>query len=127
MPLTCRCYWEPGPGDHIWHDPEGYETLGPPIRRRQRCCSCNNLISLGETVARTQRSKVPNTDVERVIYGEDGHVPLADKFLCKTCADLFFYLQDRGYRVYAGENMLELAKEHTEKTGEEITNDQRRL
>ena len=114
MPLTCTCYWEPEPGDYIWYDPDGYETLGPPIKRRQRCCSCNNLIGLGETVARTQRSKVPSTEVECAIYGEGEYVPLADKFLCETCADLFFSLKELGFCVYAGEPMKELVKEYAE-------------
>ena len=112
MPLTCSCDWEPEPGDHCWEHPEDYETLR--TKRRQRCCSCAALIAPGDLVARTRRWRVPDTDIECAIYGEDGEIPLADKFLCEECADLFFSLLELGFCVYAGENQKDLVKEYAE-------------
>lgn len=110
MPLTCSCDYEAEPGSVIWLDPDDYTTL--QTKRRQRCCSCGDLIDIGAVVGVTRRFKVPETEIECRIYGEDGEVPLADKFLCEECTDILFSLEELGYCVYAGENQKEVLKEY---------------
>ena len=82
MPLSCGCDDWPEPGTVIWYDPDGYSTL--ETKKRQRCCSCNELIEIGATVGVTHRYKVPEFEIEIDIYGEDGEVPRASKYMCET-------------------------------------------
>lgn len=110
MPLTCGCDDYPEPGMVIWYDPEGYTTL--QTKRRQRCCSCGDVIEIGATVGVTQRYKVPETEIECRIYGEDGEIPRASKYMCEECTDLLLSLREVGFCVYAGENQKELLKEY---------------
>jgi len=56
--------------------------------------------------------------VEERIVGEGNEIYLADVYLCETCADLFFSLQDLGFScVLPDEDMRELVKEYAETYG----------
>lgn len=59
-----------------------------------------------------RRIKIPETEVECAIYGEDGEVPLATKYHCERCADIFFSLRELKFCVFGGESMLELLEEY---------------
>lgn len=111
MSISCSCSeGEYEPGDTVYYSPVDYATF-PQRRRRVRCRSCNTLISPGDTVAEWKRFKIPDSDVEVRIYGEDGEVPMASWWMCETCADLAFSIQELGFCVSPFGNMLEDAKE----------------
>lgn len=110
MPLTCNCYWEAQPGDHVSKEPKDYtEFTGS---RRKRCASCGTLIDFRSIVAVFPRYRIPNTDVECKIYGYDGEIKLADGILCEVCADLFFSLNELGFCVSPDENQQELVADY---------------
>lgn len=113
MPLSCSCPdWDPEPGEHIWYEPAGYIEFA--ARRRQRCWSCNELISIGALCSRIGRFRIPDTDVECSIYGEDGEIPLANKYLCERCSDIYYSLSELGFCVSPMEDQRELLKEYVE-------------
>ena len=71
------------------------------------------MIDVGATVASFPRYKVPDTDVEEKIYGEDGEVPRAPHYLCEMCADLYFSLMDLGFEcIGPWEDMREMVQEY---------------
>ena len=82
--------------------PDDYEPMS--ARRRQRCMSCGELIDVGATAARVLRVRIPESDIECRIYGEDGEIPITHKWLCERCADLYFSLGDLGYCVVGFRN-----------------------
>lgn len=88
MGLMCSCDNEAEPGEILWCGPQEYSTL--QSKRRKRCCSCGELISIGATVCEVSRVKVPDTEIEVRIYGEGGEIPIAPKHMCERCADLAF-------------------------------------
>ena len=57
--------------------------------------------------------KIPYTDIELSIYGEDGEIPLAPFYFCEICADLYFSLFELGFECLGpGEDMREMVKEY---------------
>lgn len=60
------------------------------------------------------RVKIPDTDIEYRIYGDDGEIPRAPAYLCETCADLAFSLEELGYCPQPWENQRELVAEYAE-------------
>ena len=114
--LTCYCDWDAEPGSHFSYYPVDYSTLD--TKTRKRCSSCGTMIKIGATVAKFPRFRVPATDVEVSIYGEDGEIPLAPHYHCEPCADLFFSLAELGFECIAStENMRELVREYAEVYG----------
>lgn len=110
MGLTCGCDWDPEPGMKIAYGPNDYEPMS--ANRRQRCMSCNDLIPVGATAAKVPRVRIPESDIECRIYGEDGEIPIAHKWLCERCADLYFSLEELGYCVNPHDDMRELARDY---------------
>ncbi len=109
MPLSCSCY----DSDYSWcfTSPDDYSELS--TSRRKRCCSCRELISVGAVVAEFSVTRATKTWVEEEIYGEDGEIEIASKYLCEKCADLYFSFQDLGFScVSPDENMVDLAKQY---------------
>lgn len=109
MSLSCSCNEWDGEGEGHWY-PEDYSVLD--TKRRQRCPSCNALINVGALCAKFHRFRGPKTEVEERIYGEE--IPLAAKYICETCADLYFSLKELGYCPGWWEEMRELAQEYAE-------------
>lgn len=95
MSLTCHCDFDIEPGQTYWVDPDDYSKLAE--NRRKRCRSCNTLIEIDAIVAKFNRFKVPDTDVEVAIHGEDGEIERAPHYLCEECADMHFNLVELGY------------------------------
>lgn len=91
--------------------PEDYETLKG---KRGKRCSCGQLVKPGDLGASFSRFRFPRTDVEVRIYGEDGEIQMADRWLCETCADLFFNLDELGFCPAPDDDMRELVKEYAE-------------
>lgn len=110
--LMCSCDYDPDPGAKLWYDPKDCAPLA--TKRARKCCSCDERINVGDTCAEVPRVKVPDTDVECRIYGEDGEVPLAPAYMCERCADLAYSLDDLGYCSQPWEDQRELVKEYAE-------------
>ncbi len=111
MPLTCEC---PDEFDYTYFIDfaEDYETLDT---LRSRRCSCGKVIKMGDTCTEHRKWRNPLSDVEERIYGsDDAQVPLASKYLCEECSDLFFSMHELGFCVNGGENMKELLSEYHE-------------
>ena len=117
MPLSCNCDtdWYPDPGDWYFECPSDYTTLrehAPKKKVRVRCLSCNCLIGFDDVVIAFPRTKIPGNDVEVAIYGDDGEIPIATKYHCETCADLYFSLEELGFCCQPGVDQRDLVKEY---------------
>jgi hypothetical protein len=113
MGLTCTCdgdYYEPGA--KVWYAPRDYKPL--ETKRSRKCCSCGDRIAVGATSCEVPRVKVPGTDIECRIYGEEGEVPRASAYLCERCADLYFSLEELGYCVPPYEDQRELVRDYAD-------------
>ena len=112
MGLSCCCGYEREPGMRLAYGPDDYEELS--ARRRQRCMSCTGLIDVGAIAARITMVRIAGNEIEERIYGEGGEIPLADKWLCERCADLYFSLDELGFCVNPHDDMRELVEEYAE-------------
>lgn len=112
MGLTCECGdFSPDPGQWYWNEAAtDYKVY--PFKRRRKCCSCGETIELSALCTEHKRVKVPESDVECNIYGDDGEVPLASDWMCERCSDLYLSLESLGYCVSPRDDMRELVKEY---------------
>lgn len=125
MSLICGCDvdWYPEPGDWYWNnEPSDYKPI--PFKRRKKCCSCGTLIDVGALAVEHTRVRVPDTDIEINIYGEEGEIPIASDWMCETCGDLYFSIVEIGYCVSPRSDMREIIKEHNDSLKEESHNEQ---
>jgi hypothetical protein len=113
MPLSCGY----GDEDSSWFfiPPDDFTTFEGP--KRKRCCSCKELIDIGALSLKFACHRPPKNEIEDRIYGEDGEIPLADKFLCEPCGDQFMNLEALGFCIDITENMIDLLKEYVENYG----------
>lgn len=104
-------------GDFSWYytPPEDFTPFDRP--KRKRCSSCKELISIGALTLKFSCHRPPKNEIEDRIYGEDGEIPIADKFLCEGCGDQYFNLSELGFCIDPTENMIELLKEYVENYG----------
>lgn len=90
MSVSCEC----DVYDSEWY----YEHKGDfsPLatRRRQRCWSCRELISLGSDCGVCERYREPRSDIEESIYGD--RVWLASAYLCEECYGLMLSVEEVG-------------------------------
>lgn len=84
-------------------------------KRRKRCCSCNELIGLNAFCIEFSRHRVPASEVEEKIYGDE--IQMASWYMCESCGDIFLNLEDIGYCIILGDNMQDLLTEYWELTG----------
>lgn len=112
MGLTCSCDYDPEPGNKLFYGPEDYATLA--TKRSRKCKSCGERIPVGSLCAEVTRVKIPESDVEVRIYGEDGEIPLPPCYLCERCADLCFSLEELGYCSKPWEDQRELVAEYAD-------------
>lgn len=120
MGLSCSCDYDPEPGAVLWYGPEDYKPLSTP--RARKCCSCGEKIAVGDTCCEVPRVKVPETDIECRIYGEDGEIPLAPKFMCERCADLSFSLEELGYCAQPFEDQRQLVADYADMHAPQVPN-----
>ena len=95
MSLSCYCDFDTEPGLVYWYPPGDYFAYSKP--RATACKCCGKRIESGDLVVSVSRYKVPEYEVELSIYGDDGEIPRAPHYFCKTCADLYFSLYDIGF------------------------------
>jgi hypothetical protein len=74
-------------------------------------------LNIGQEVLKFECFRYPLTDIEEKIFGNGGEIPLADKFHCEKCGEIFLNLTAYGYCVDLTVNMDELLQEHWEYTG----------
>jgi len=109
MTLSCSCDFEDCA--FFYDSPTDYETLD--TIRRGRCLSCKDQIDVGAITTAFPSWRPPNSDIEERIHGEDGEVPMATKYMCEECSDLFFSLTELGYCITIGTHtMKELVAMH---------------
>jgi len=112
MSLSCHCDydgdWEPG--QVIWYSPSDYSELQTSTRKR--CTSCKSMIEKGSIVGEIHRYQVPDDEIQERIYGEDGEIPRASKYMCEECCDIFFSLSDLGFCEQPGEDQHQLLNEY---------------
>lgn len=112
MPLSCYCSEE---SDYYYDKiPEDFSKL--ETSRRKRCNSCRQLINIGDEVLKIPTWRYPNSDIEDKIYYAGGQVPLAPRYLCAKCGEIFLNLTEYGYCVNIEENMHDLLRDHWEYT-----------
>ena len=88
----------------------------PWRKHRCRCSSCKRIIDTGAIVAKFECFRNSETAMEWKIYADE--VPLAPKYLCEECADLYFSLFELGFEcIGPGENMRELVAEYAAEYG----------
>lgn len=112
MPLTCGCE----SFDYYDHYYIATDYTQYTLKRSRKCISCGDRIKTGDTAFLFRHFRKTKNDIEERIYGddEDGHVPLADKYACEVCGDLFLSLDELGFCTELGENYKELVKEYAE-------------
>lgn len=108
MPLACGCS-----DDYEWffYPPTDYSMF--PANGKRKRCSCGALIEHGSVCVRFDCFKTPANEIENHIYGDE--VPMAPKWLCERCGDLYFSFLELGYEcVQPEEDMTELAAEYAD-------------
>ncbi len=120
MGLSCDCDFEwAGEG---WAFTDTIETELNAIRRK-RCCSCNKLIENHTPILKFLRVRYPKDDTEIKIYGEEELIDMSPWYMCETCSDLYWSLDELGYCVIVGaESMQELVQEYAQIKAEERAN-----
>ena len=111
MPLSCSCDYDYEPGQKICYHGQDFEPL--QTSKRKRCQSCKGLINIGDFSVKFDMCKVPEHEIEINIYGEDGEVPMAPKYLCEKCGEIYHNLSSVGFEcLWVGENMPEMLQEY---------------
>jgi len=127
MGLSCSCDFDYDfqPGDWTyWFDQcsldfEKLETL-----KRQRCCSCGELISINSLCVKYSRYRYPYNKIEARIHNidwdcfEEPPIKIAYHYHCEKCAEIWLNLTYIGYECLSpNENMKESLKEYQELIG----------
>lgn len=87
--------------------PDDFSTL--KTKRRRRCWSCEKFIEIGSECLEMERFRCADSDIEERIYG--GEVPLATKYLCEKCGEIYLNLSDLGYCLSLGKGAMQEAIE----------------
>ena len=114
MSLSCSCQEWDGDG---WAFYGATDFKKFEASRRKRCCSCQNLIGIGDDALEFERFRYPITQVEEDIYGDGCEIPLASYWMCENCGEVYLNLDDLGFCVDITEKMSDLLKEYQEMTG----------
>lgn len=129
MGLSCECYeWEGEgfyytvksrllneepiiiDGKEVW-DQEFFFPLA--TRRARRCCSCKNLIRVGEPCIEFKRHvSTEGDDIKERIHGDE--MQIASWFHCEKCGEQYLNLEGLGYCIDISENMFALLDEYKE-------------
>lgn len=111
MSISCGCG-----GDYDWFYIPSDWFAPLDKKRARRCISCQKKIKIGEDCLKLNRYRTPNCDYEEKRFGDE--VPLADKYYCEECGEIFLNLTAYGYCVYVGEeNIREDLRAHWDATG----------
>jgi len=86
MGLSCSC--DDDYFDWYYKCPDDFEIMQG--KRRSRCLSCRNLIDIGSVCVIFSCYRNATHDIEQKIYGDE--VPIANRYLCEKCGEIFFNL-----------------------------------
>jgi len=111
--LTCECDFDLDGGGWGYEVPDDLTTL--KSKRRKRCCSCNQLISIGAQCVEFGRFRAANSDIEERIYGYE--VRLVPWFMCESCGEIFLNLSSIGYCFCLDDDMRKELREYWALTG----------
>jgi ferredoxin len=111
MPLSCYC---DDYGDWFHEPPDDYSTLD--TKRCRKCASCRERIPVGALVLKMFRYHFPRDEIQQRIYGycDDAQIPMASRYLCERCGDLYLSLTELGYCLNLGEDMRELVRDYAD-------------
>uniref|UniRef100_A0A6H2A376 Uncharacterized protein n=1 Tax=viral metagenome TaxID=1070528 RepID=A0A6H2A376_9ZZZZ len=113
MGLSCSCDFD---GDGWWYSYSSKLDFKPfQGKYRKRCCSCKQLIDIGNLCLEFDRYRSPLSDIEERMCGDE--VPLADWYLCEACGEIFLNLDAIGYCYYLGDDIRENMVEYWDLTG----------
>jgi hypothetical protein len=114
MSLSCSCpEWE-GEGE-FYIPPDDFSIFNR--NRSKKCASCKSRIAKDMCCLEIKRFRGPITEIEAKIFGEDGEINLASKFLCESCGEIFLNLEAAGFCVEPTAHMHELLEEYHELSG----------
>lgn len=116
-PLSCS-YRDEENASWFFIPPNDFTLFEGP--KRKRCCSCKELISIGALSLKFSCHRPPKNEIEDRIYGEDGEIPIANKFLCEKCGDQFMNLEALGFCIDITENIMDLLQEYVENYGRKV-------
>ena len=130
MPLSCSCGldYDAEPGDWLYdYRASNLDFWELDTSRAKRCCSCGNLIKVGDTCVKYRRYRYPNSDVESRImcgcylddsFSDEPQIRIGNHYHCERCAEIWMNLTDIGYEcLFPNENMEEALKEYHELSG----------
>lgn len=107
------CNYEDDDLDNYFFHNDKFSKL--ETTKRKRCCSCNSLINIGDTIISFKRARKAITDIEEKIYGDE--VSLANHYMCEKCSEIYLNLTDIGYNIHIDQNMNECLNEYHILTG----------
>ncbi len=97
-------------------------TYTPPTRfsrldtvRRRRCCSCQEMINIGDECVEFKRYRDARNDTEERFHGSEVH--LAPWFMCESCGEMYLNLAWYGHCIPLPDDMRQLMREHRILTG----------
>ena len=112
--LTCSCPDPSGdPGEWWYFSPEDFTML--QTKRRRRCSSCKVLMDIGCECLEFKRERVPYTELEEEICGEE--IPMSSLYMCSKCGEIFLNLEAAGYCLSPTDNMTDCLHEYWDVTG----------
>lgn len=107
--LSCHCETEYDPDIHRFVVMDSkYTTL--QTSRRKRCCSCGTLINKGDFVHEFDRWTQPKEGtIAWYIHKmpEEPCIQLAKWYECETCSDQRSNLEELGYCIEVGGNVMD--------------------
>ena len=110
--MSISCGWG---DDYDWYyiPDEWFSPLDK--KRSRRCVSCNEKVKVGEECLKLSCYRTPNCEYEENRFGDE--VPLADKFYCEKCGEIFLNLNAYGYCISIGGNIMDDLRDHWDATG----------
>lgn len=112
MGLSCSCNYDDDiqDGTIYWCEMADYVPL--QTKRRRRCCSCKEMINIGDLCCEVKKARTTKNEVEWKIYGEGAEILTAPAHMCERCADIANSLSELGYCDEPWEDQRKRAKEY---------------
>lgn len=120
MSIACSSDYDGADGeDWWWYRPADEAPLS--TKRGRKCCSCGTKVGVGDTARKIARARSCSERcdyIEEAIYGDE--VPLAAWYLCETCGDLAYALDELGYcyKLGVGQSLKSQIAEYRAAGGE---------
>jgi len=109
MSLSCSCDYD---YDWFYEADDDFSTL--ETKRSRKCASCEKSIQPGETVLACACYRLARCEYEERRFGDE--VPMAPKYYCEACGEIYFNLSALGY-CFSMSDLRERLQEYWEMTG----------